>query len=145
MLWSPRFGLSMLEILCSLSMSCVLAQELSAEELVALPTIDVVAARFNDARNSILPQVGASSYELSRSAIEAAPQGANAALNNVLLQAPGVAQDSFGQLHVRGDHANLQYRINGVIIPEAISGFGQALEARFADRITLMTGALPAQ
>ena len=130
-------------VLYALSMICALTRELSAEELVALPTIDVVATRFNDARNNILPQVGASSYELSRWTIDAAPQGANAPLNNVLLQAPGVAQDSFGQLHVRGDHANLQYRINGVIIPEAISGFGQALEARFAERITLMTGALP--
>lgn len=145
MLRSPRSGPSMRIILYAVSISCALTRELSAEELVALPTIDVVATRFNDARNNILPQVGASSYELSRSTIDAAPQGANAPLNNVLLQAPGVAQDSFGQLHVRGDHANLQYRINGVIIPEAISGFGQALEARFADRITLMTGALPAE
>ena len=145
MLRSPRSGPSMRVVLYAVSISCVLTRELSAEELVALPTIDVVATRFNDARNNILPQVGASSYELSRSTIDAAPQGANAPLNNVLLQAPGVTQDSFGQLHVRGDHANLQYRINGVIIPEAISGFGQALEARFADRITLMTGALPAQ
>ena len=32
----------------------------------------------------------------------------------MILQAPGVAQDSFGQLHVRGDHANVQYRINGI-------------------------------
>ncbi len=32
----------------------------------------------------------------------------------MFLQAPGVAQDSFGQVHVRGDHANVQFRINGV-------------------------------
>ena len=62
----------------------------------------------------------------------------------MLLQAPGVAQDSFGQIHVRGDHANLQYRINGVQLPEG-SVFGQALAARFADTMSLITGALPAQ
>ena len=28
---------------------------------------------------------------------------------------------------------------------EAISGFGQSLETRFADSISLLTGALPAQ
>ena len=117
----------------------------AAGTTVELPTIDVVAIRFNAARNGLQPQVGASSYELSRASIDAAPQGANAPLNDVLLQAPGVAQDSFGQLHVRGDHANLQYRINGITIPEAISGFGQPLSARFVDRITLITGALPAQ
>ena len=61
------------------------------------------------------------------------------------LRAPGVAKDSFGQLHVRGDHADLQYRINGIILPEAISGFGDALGTRFIDKIDFLTGALPAQ
>jgi outer membrane receptor protein involved in Fe transport len=54
-------------------------------------------------------------------------------------------QDSYGQLHVRGDHSNLQYRINGVVIPEAISGFGQSLDTHFAENINILTGALPAQ
>ena len=40
------------------------------------------------------------------------PGGENTPLNQVVLQAPGVAQDSFGQLHVRGDHGNVQYRLN---------------------------------
>ena len=63
----------------------------------------------------------------------------------MILQAPGVAQDSYGQLHVRGDHANLQYRINGVQLPEGITGFGQVLSPRFAQSISLLTGALPAE
>jgi len=63
----------------------------------------------------------------------------------VLLQAPGVVQDSYGQLHLRGDHGNLQYRMDDIIVPESIGGFGQTLQTRFADRITLTTGALPAQ
>ena len=66
-------------------------------------------------------------------------------LNQVILRAPGVVGDSFGQLYVRGDHSNLQYRINGVVIPEAITGFGQALDTRFADQVNILTGALPAQ
>jgi len=63
----------------------------------------------------------------------------------VLLQAPGVVQEAQGDLHVRGDHRNLQYRINGVIIPEAISGFGQLFDARGMRSVELITGALPAQ
>ena len=46
---------------------------------------------------------------------------------------------------MRGDHANLQYRINDIIIPESIGGFGQTLQTRFADNVDLITGALPAQ
>jgi outer membrane receptor protein involved in Fe transport len=73
------------------------------------------------------------------------PQGDNAPLNQVLLRAPGVAQDSFGQIHVRGDHANVQYRLDGVQLPEGLTVFGQALSSRFAESMSLMTGALPAQ
>ncbi|MFP3740639.1 TonB-dependent receptor plug domain-containing protein, partial [Burkholderia sp. SIMBA_019] len=77
--------------------------------------------------------------------IQSMPQGANTPLNQVLLQAPGVANDSYGQLHVRGDHADLQYRINGIMIPEPISGFGQSLDTRIIDQVNLLTGALPAE
>jgi outer membrane receptor protein involved in Fe transport len=73
------------------------------------------------------------------------PGGADTAFNQVLLQAPGVAQDSFGGIHVRGEHNNLQYRLNGVILPEGISVFGQSLSPRLADSVELITGALPAE
>jgi outer membrane receptor protein involved in Fe transport len=110
-----------------------------------LPAINVTAKRLDEARTSIQPSLGATKYDFSRQAIGAIPEGDNAPLNSVLLRAPGVAQDSFGQLHVRGDHANLQYRLDGVQLPEGLSLFGQALETRFADSLSLMTGALPAQ
>jgi outer membrane receptor protein involved in Fe transport len=105
----------------------------------------VVAQRLNIARNSLSPKTGGSVYRFSEKAIQELPAGSNTQLNQVLLQAPGVVQDSYGQLHVRGDHANLQYRINGVQLPEGITGFGQVLSPRFARSISLLTGALPAE
>jgi hypothetical protein len=66
-------------------------------------------------------------------------------LNQVLLRAPGVVQDGFGQVHVRGDHGSLQYRLDGVQLPEGLSLFSQVLSPRFANSISLLTGALPAQ
>ena len=66
-------------------------------------------------------------------------------LNQVLLQAPDVVQDSFGQLHVRGDHNDLQYRLNGIILPEGISVFSQTLSPRLISSLSLITGALPAE
>jgi outer membrane cobalamin receptor len=107
--------------------------------------LDVIAKRLDVARQQIQPSLGASTYTFSPQAIQNQPQGENAPLNQVLLQAPGVAQDSFGQLHVRGEHANLQFRINGVELPEGITVFGQTLETRLADSVSLITGALPAQ
>ncbi|WP_197329889.1 TonB-dependent receptor [Ralstonia syzygii] len=105
----------------------------------------VTAKRLDAARNALSPDTGSSVYRFDTDDIARLPLGDATPLNQVLLQAPGVVQDSFGQLHVRGDHANLQYRINGVIIPEPISGFGQVLDTRFANQINVLTGALPAQ
>jgi outer membrane receptor protein involved in Fe transport len=107
--------------------------------------LEVVAKQLDIARQQIEPRLGATVYDFARNAIETQPQGDNQSLNQLLLQAPGVAQDSFGQLHVRGDHANLQYRLNGVQLPEGINVFGQALQTRLADSVALITGALPAQ
>ncbi|HEY0107645.1 MAG TPA: TonB-dependent receptor, partial [Rhizomicrobium sp.] len=97
------------------------------------------------ARIAIQPQVGASTYTITDAAIENQPGGDNNLLNQVVLQAPGVAQDSFGQLHVRGEHNGLQYRLNGIIIPEGISVFGQTLDPRLVGSLKLITGALPAE
>ncbi|MEX3958589.1 TonB-dependent receptor [Trinickia sp. EG282A] len=107
--------------------------------------VTVSAKRLDRARNGLLPETGSSVYRITQSDIDNMPQGANTPLNLVLLQAPGVANDSFGQLHVRGEHANLQYRIDGIMIPEPISGFGQSFDSRIVDQVNLVTGALPAQ
>ncbi len=109
-----------------------------------LGAVDVSTA-LDQARNALSPDTGSSEYVIDQKAIQQRPLGASTPLNQVLLQAPGVVQTSYGGVYVRGDHANLQYRINGVIIPESISGFGQALDARIIKSISLLDGALPAQ
>src|SRR6059036_1054443 len=96
-------------------------------------------------RESIVPSLGATRYTVGPDRLDSQAQGEDAPFNQTMLRFPGVAQDSFGQLHVRGEHANLQYRIDDVLLPESIPGFGQVLETRFADNISLITGALPAQ
>ena len=103
--------------------------------------------KFDDARHNIVAPVGANTFEVNHQAIEALPQGTNTTLDKVLLQAPGVSQDSAasGELHVRNEHANLQYRINGIAIPDGVGGFGQVLDSSIIGRLDLLTGALPAQ
>ncbi|WOJ89008.1 TonB-dependent receptor [Methylocapsa polymorpha] len=112
---------------------------------ITLDTVEVISNELDAARLQIQPSLGASTYNFSPEALQNISQGGNAPLNQVLLQAPGVAQDSFGQVHLRGEHANVQFRINGVQLPEGLSVFGQALQTRFANSMSLLTGALPAQ
>jgi outer membrane receptor protein involved in Fe transport len=108
-------------------------------------SVTVTAEKLAAARNGIQTQTGASTYTVTAKDIQAQPGGDNAQLNSVILQMPGVAQDSFGQLHVRGEHNGLQYRLNGIILPEGISVFGQTLDPRLAESVRLITGALPAE
>jgi hypothetical protein len=107
--------------------------------------IIVRAKRLNLARSRIQPSLGATTTVLDEKALATVPQGANAGLSQVLLQVPGVAEDSFGQIHVRGDHNDVQYRLDGVELPEGLSVFSQALQSRFAHGLQFITGALPAQ
>jgi len=102
---------------------------------------------FDQARSNLYTTVGTTSDTKSHETIEALPQGANAPVERVLLQAPGVSQDSAasGLFHVRNDHANAQYRINGLLLPDGVSGFGSVLDTNFVGSLSLVTGALPAE
>ena len=125
--------------------SALAQQKAQAPASSEVSEIVVTAQRLDAARATIEPTLGATSYSLPQAFISNLPGGANTELNQVVLQAPGVAQDSFGQLHVRGDHGNIQYRLNNVILPEGLAVFGQTLSPRLASNIELVTGALPAQ
>jgi len=114
---------------------------------VEIEEVDVIAKRLEAARAAIEPQIGASTYTVTRQAIEAMPGGANNTLNQVLLQTPGVSQDaeSAGGIHVRNEMQPVEFRINGIPLPIGLSYFGQGLSPRFANSFSLITGALPAQ
>ncbi|MFT4097149.1 MAG: TonB-dependent receptor [Rhodoblastus sp.] len=117
---------------------------------MALPPVDAPseATRAADAvRERLYPRAGAATYTREAADIEAAPQGANASLDRVLLQAPGVTQDSGvnGGFHIRNEHGNVQYRVNGVMMPDGVAGFAQVLDTSFVRSLSLLTGALPAQ
>ena len=121
------------------------AQEATPPEAGVSLDLNVVAKQLDIARQQIQPSLGATVYDFGRQAIETQPQGDNQSFNKLLLQAPGVTQDTFGQLHIRNEHANTQFRINGVQLPEGINVFGQALQTRLANSVALITGSLPAQ
>jgi len=127
---------------------CASAQTQSAPAAASgssVETVVVTAKRLGEARTSIQTQIGASTYTITASDIANAPGGENVQLNQVILQMPDVAQDSYGQFHIRGEHNALQYRLNGIILPEGISVFGQTLDPRLASSVELITGALPAE
>ena len=117
----------------------------AAQQTETVEDITVTAQALSAARAGIQTQLGASTYTVTAKDIQAQPGGDNSLLNSVILQMPDVAQNSYGQFHVRGEHNQLQYRINGIILPEGISVFGQTLDPRLAESVKLIDGALPAE
>jgi outer membrane receptor protein involved in Fe transport len=102
---------------------------------------------FDAIRANILPPTGVNTYSVDQARIEAQPLGDDTPIEKTLLQTPGFSQDSAasGSLHLRNDHANLQYRIDGVLLPDGVSGFSQMLDSGFIGNLTVIDGALPAQ
>ena len=121
--------------------------QLAPTNVVSLGAVQVTATRLKAAQLELSPKVGTTVYSIDEQFIDNLSVGPNTPMNDVVLQFPGVAQDSkaSGSLHVRGEHADVQYRINGVQLPEGISGFGQSVDTRFVNKIDFLTGALPAQ
>jgi hypothetical protein len=108
---------------------------------------EVKGSEFDNARTNLYTTMGTTTDTITHDTIQALPQGTNAPVEKVLLQAPGVSQDSAasGSLHVRNDHANVQFRINGVMLPDGVTGFGSVLDTSLIGSISLITGALPAE
>ena len=136
----------------------------NAAGAIELPEVEVVAEpgngnpmqAFQDKMNAmdqsrdnfLLPKFGATSYNMDYEALEALPQGSYTPIDKVLLQAPGVSYDSAvsnPDYHVRNEYANVQYRINGILLPEGVSSLGPVLETGFIGNLNLLDGALPAQ
>ncbi len=109
-----------------------------------LPSV-TVTGNLDRAREQIAPELGAVAYTIGPNQIQTTGQGENASFQQLVLQSPGVVEDEFGEVHVRGDHGDVQYRVNGVLLPESLNGFAQEIDPHLIHSITLMTGTLPAE
>lgn len=109
--------------------------------------IVVTAQRLNAAREKIDPSIGAQASIFRHTDLEVQPGGVDRGIAGVLLQAPGVSMDNDGdgEVHVRNEHGNVLYRLNGINIPQAYHGFGSLVDPRVAESVEVLTGALPAQ
>ncbi|GEM15942.1 outer membrane receptor for iron transport [Gluconobacter oxydans NBRC 3293] len=121
------------------------ARKAASSEKPPAPEQISVTGHLNRERARIFPGLGAVDYTIDQHQITTTPGGQNAAFNQILLRVPGVVLDSYGEVHVRGEHGGLTYRVNGVLLPEGLNGFGQELDTRIIQSVDLLTGTLPAQ
>ncbi len=138
------------------------ASPADASGALALPEVDVNAVgddatqaleqKFNAMDQSrdtfLLPKLGATSYTMDREAIDALPQGKDTPIDRLLIQMPGVSYDSAisnPDFHIRNEYSFVQYRINGILLPDGVASLGPILETGFIGKLNLLDGTLPAQ
>jgi outer membrane receptor protein involved in Fe transport len=96
----------------------------------------------------LLPSLGATAYAIDAQAIEALPGGEDTPLDRVVVQVPGVSADSAlsgPDFHIRNEYANVQYRLNGIRLPDGVSALGEVLDTSLVEHLEVLDGALPAQ
>ena len=107
---------------CLLVSSVVLAQDGTGQNsgadqsqaaIATLPEVTIEEKALDTARAQISPSLGATTYTLDSEKIDSQSQGEFASFNQTFYRFPGVVLDELDKrLHVRGEEANLQYRIN---------------------------------
>src|SRR5215510_3734591 len=109
-----------------------LTKEISLEIVSPLPAIQYKAS--------------SETYSVSRKDIEVLPLGNNNNVQDVLATIPSVVKQPLNQFNIRQDHANQQFRIDGVPIPEGVSStFTDVISPRMWERADIILGGMEAQ
>ena len=115
-----------------LSLTLALTKEIALEIVSPLPPIQYKAS--------------SSIYPLSRKDVEALPRGNNVDVPDVLLTVPSAVYGSLKQTHVRQDHANQQFWIDGIPIPDTVTGaFADIVPPRAWERVDVILGGMEAR
>jgi outer membrane receptor for ferrienterochelin and colicins len=91
-------------------------------------------------------KTSSSASTLEHRQIEELPRGDTQSVNEILSTQPGFVYDALGNLFTRGNHANIQYQVDGVPLPDSVSGlFGGFLSPKLIDNMEVLTGGLPVE
>jgi hypothetical protein len=98
-------------------------------------------------KNLVQISSSGSKKDINKEQIASSPLGDDVSLPKLLSSSsPGIIAGPFGQMFIRGNHANIQYQIDGVQLPESTSGaFGDAFSPRNIDHMEFITGGIPAE
>lgn len=96
------------------------------------------------AKRNLVTPASDSSRDLDKDEIGQLPGGATQDMTKVLYSTTaGFVHGDFGQVFTRGNHANLQYQIDGIQLPDSVGGsFGQAFAPINIDHMEILTGGL---
>jgi Carboxypeptidase regulatory-like domain len=91
-------------------------------------------------------QDGTTGTTITRQDIENIPGGTTHQFNDIIATQPGFIPDNYGAIHVRGNFAGLQLRVDGIQLPPAIQDrLQQLLDPQIIQEANVIIGGLPAE
>lgn len=99
------------------------------------------------AKRHLITSSSSSSKEMNQEDIAQLPGGSSTSLPKLLTTtSAGMVEGPFGQVFTRGNHANLQYQVDGIQLPDSVGGsFGEAFTPLNIDHMEIVTGGLPSE
>src|SRR5437773_2571950 len=120
--------------------------ERAASVVLTLAVTKEIALEIISPLPAIQYRASSETYQLSRKDVEILPRGNNNTVAQVLQTIPSVVYGALGETHIRQDHANQQFRIDGVPIPEGVSAtFTDVISPRMWERADIILGGMEAQ
>ncbi|MDB4955453.1 MAG: putative TonB-dependent receptor precursor [Myxococcales bacterium] len=83
---------------------------------------------------------------VTRQTLQELPGTEDRPITDVVATQPGFVVDALGNLYARGNHANIQYQVDGVPIPDSVGSlFAASIPVRLIQGLEIYTGGMPAE
>jgi outer membrane cobalamin receptor len=114
-------------------------------ELVLVSSEEIVTIHEDWAVPPPPPATG-SVATVTRQQLAEQPGGEDRPVTDAVATQPGIVADSLGNIYARGNHANVQYQVDGVPVPDSVGSlFAASIPTRLVQSLEILTGGMPAE
>ncbi|HUJ59120.1 MAG TPA: TonB-dependent receptor [Kofleriaceae bacterium] len=121
------------------------SSQVAPVELVLVNTEEIVTIHEDWAVPAPTKATG-SVVQVTRQTILEQPSSEDRPITEIVATQPGVVQDALGNIYARGNHANVQYQVDGIPVPDSVGSlFAASIPARLVQALEVYTGGMPAE
>jgi outer membrane cobalamin receptor len=92
------------------------------------------------------PTATGSVATVGRQQLQELPGAEDRPVTDVVATQPGFVVDALGNVYARGNHANIQYQVDGVPVPDSVGSlFAASIPTRLIQSLEIYTGGMPAE
>ena len=83
---------------------------------------------------------------MTRQTLQELPGADDRPVTDVIATQPGFVVDALGNVYARGNHANIQYQVDGIPVPDSVGSlFAASIPVRLIQNLEIYTGGMPAE